>query len=131
MHENTVARLSLVAILTSILTITGAASAQDKDLSGRWTGTFNGKGRPATLVLKLRVSDNQVTGELVDPHGNQMPIRNWKLEGNQLTFDASAKEHGRPRTDHFVGVVEDDLIKLLEHNNQKHEPPITFRRNQE
>lgn len=131
MRENIVARLRLIAIVSSILTITCAASAQDKGLSGRWTGTFNGKGRPITLVLNLRVSGNQVTGELVDPGGNQMPIHNWKLEGNQLTFEVSAKEHGRPRTDHFVGLVEDDLIKLLEHNNQKYEPPITFRRNQE
>lgn len=95
----------------SVASLTFVASAQDMDLSGRWTGTFNGKGRPVTLVLNLRVSDNQMTGELVDPGGNHMPIHDWKLEGNHFTFEVSAKEHGRPRTDHFVGVVEDDAIQ--------------------
>ena len=131
MRENMLAGLRLIGAVAAILAITGAAPAQDKDLSGRWTGTFNRRGSPVALVLNLRVSDNQVAGELADPGGNKMPIHNWKLEGNQLTFEVSAKEHGRPRTDHFVGVVEDDLIKLLEHNNQKYEPPITFHRNQE
>jgi hypothetical protein len=131
MRESITMRLRLTAVVTAILTIAAVTFAQAKDLSGRWTGTFNRRGSPVTLVLNLRVSDNQVTGELADPGGNKMPIQNWKLEGNQLTFEVSAKEHGRPRTDHFVGVVEDDSIKLLEHNNQKYEPPITFHRNQE
>ena len=131
MRGNIPVKHKVIAAFIAILTIAAATSAQDKDLSGRWEGTFNRRGSPVTLVLSLKVTDNRVTGALIDPVGHEMRIHNWKLEGKQLTFDVSAKEHGRPGTDHFVGVVEDDVIKLFEHNNQEYEPPLTFHRNQE
>jgi len=122
--------LIAVAISISAATWTTAAG-QERDLSGRWTGTFNRNGTAVTLVLNLKSSDNHVTGVLVDPGGNQMPIQEWKLEGEQLVFTVSAKEHGHSRTDHFVGVVEGDLIRLLQRNNQKYDPPIAFHRDPE
>jgi len=124
--------ITLIAAAISILAATCATAAcQERDLSGRWTGTFNRNGTAVTLVLNLKSSDNRVTGVLVDPGGNQMPIQEWKLEGEQLVFTVSAKEHGHSRTDHLVGVVEGDLIKLLQRNAQKYDPPITFHRDKE
>ena len=125
------AMANVIAVAVSILAITCAAAPQSKDLTGRWTGTLNRHGTPVTLVLNLRSSDNQVTGTLVDPGGNEMPIHEWRLEGKQLTFEVSAKEHGHSRTDHFVGLVEDELITLLEHNGHKYDPPVRFHRQAE
>jgi len=121
----------VIAVAVSILAITCAAAPQSRDLTGRWTGTFNRHGTPVTLVMNPKSPDKQVTGTLLDPGGNEMPIREWRLEGKQLTFEASAKEHGHARTDHFVGLVEDEVITLLEHNGRKYDPPITFHREAE
>jgi hypothetical protein len=129
MRRSIVQVAALIATAISILAATSAAAAQQKrDLSGRWTGTFHRNGTAVTLVLNLQSSDSYVTGVLVDPGGNQMPIQEWKIEGTQLTFAVLAKEHGHSRTDHFIGVVEGDLIKLLQRNAQKYDPPIAFHR---
>ena len=121
-------RANVIAVAVSIPAITCGAAPQSRDFTGRWTGMFNRHGTPVTLVMKLKSSDKQVTGTLVDPVGNQMPIREWRLEGKQLSFEVSAKEHGHARTDHFVVLVDDEVITLLEHNGHKYDPPITFRR---
>lgn len=129
MRQKRTGLTKVIALTALILAITSAVTAQGRDLTGRWTGTFNRHGTPVTLVLNLKGSDNQVIGALTDPGGNQMPIQEWNLEGNQLAFTVSANEHGHPRKDRFVGIIEDDLIKLLQRNTQKYDPPIIFHRN--
>lgn len=132
MQCSKVTMVTVVLTIVSVLAATTASAVpQGTDLAGRWTGIFNRHGTPVTLVLNLKTSDGQVGGVLVDPAGNQMPIHEWKLKGNQLTFEVSAREHGHPRTDHFVGVVEGDAITLLQHNAQKYDPPITFHRDRD
>jgi hypothetical protein len=126
--------LMVTVVLAFVLVLaatTASAIPQGTDLAGRWTGIFNRHGTPVTLVLSLKTSDGQVNGILADPAGNQMPIHEWKLKGTQLTFEVSAKEHGHARTDHFVGVVAEGVVTLLQHNGQKYDPPITFHRNKE
>lgn len=125
------AMANVIAVAVAILATTCAAAPQSRDFTGRWTGTFNGKGKPITLVLNLKSSGDEVTGMLVDPGGNQMPIQEWKLEGSQLTFEVLAKEHGHSRRDHWVGVVQDEAITLLQHGGRKYDPPITFHRDKE
>jgi len=128
-------KVIMVAVVVAVVSVASAmceaAAPQKTDLGGRWTGIFNRHGTPVTLVLALKTSDGQVSGVLLDPGGNQMPIHEWKLEGTQLTFEVSAKEHGHARTDDFVGVVADEAITLLQHNGQKYDPPINFHRDKE
>lgn len=131
MQCSKVTMVTVVLAIVPVLAATELAVPQGTDLAGRWTGIFNRHGTPVTLVLNLKTSDGQVGGVLVDPAGNQMPIHEWKLKGKQLTFEVSAKERGHPRTDHFVGVVEDDVITLIQHNAQTYDPPITFHRDRD
>ena len=75
----------LFFLLLSALTLSAA------ELTGKWTGSFdvtNSQGKKAdTAFMDLRLSGNAVTGTAGPNAGEQMAIRNGKLEGSKLTFD--------------------------------------------
>lgn len=69
----------------------GAFTLAAADLTGKWAGSFdvtNSGGQKAeTAFMNLKLSGNTVTGTAGPNAGEQMAIRNGKLEGSKLTFD--------------------------------------------
>lgn len=115
------------AVAISILVLALLAFAQGKDLSGRWTAMLK-KGKSGTATMNVNVSGLEMAGTLSDPSGQTLQIENGKIEGNQLTFDVTAREHGGTKSIHFFGQVADDLITL---HNESHGMPgqtMTFHR---
>jgi hypothetical protein len=73
-------------LLLSALTLTAG------ELTGKWSGSCDitnsqGETRADTALMNLKLSGNAVTGTVGPNEGEQMAIRNGKLEGNKLTFD--------------------------------------------
>lgn len=82
---------SLGVMISSILLFVVSLSAGD--VSGKWTGTLEfktpdgeTKSGPAFMILKQ--DGNKLTGSGGPNESEQHPIRNGKVEGNKLTFEA-------------------------------------------
>lgn len=94
---------------------------EEKDLSGRWVAPFNREGTPDTVVMNLKASGADLTGTITLRRGMDMKIENGKLEGEKLSFDASADgPEGRKFNFHFIGELTGDSIKL--HNEVNGQP---------
>src|SRR5215472_7220608 len=105
-------RTRQVAYTLTILVLTLSAFAQEHGPSGRWTATLTKGDRTGTANLNMSISGSAVTGTLSDPSGQVWQIENGKLDGNQLTFDVTAREHRGTKNIHFFGQVADELITL-------------------
>ena len=75
-------RLILV-LLVSALALSAA------EVTGKWSGTWETSpdGGPGPHYMVLRQDGTAVTGTAGPDAGQQMAIRNGKVDGNRLTFD--------------------------------------------
>ena len=112
----------------TIVILTLSAFAQESASSGRWTATLTKGDRTGTANLNMSISGTAVTGTLSDPSGQVWQIENGKLEGNQLSFDVTAREHGGTKNIHFFGQVADGLITLHNESHGKRGRTMSFRR---
>jgi hypothetical protein len=62
------------------------------------------------------------------PVRSDIAIENGAIKDCQITFDASAEEHGRDKRIHFFGQVTDDVITLHNQSNGKQGLTMTFHR---
>ena len=120
--------LKVFAVAFSISVLAFAAFAQGKDISGRWTATLERGGQTVTFKMDLKVSANYVTGTIDLAPDATTEIQNGKLEGDQLTFDVTAPEHGHKKNIHFIGDVGDDAITLRNESGGKQGRTMIFQR---
>ena len=119
-------RISKIAIRAAIVFMAVLVFAQESELTGPWQATLKKGDRTGTSVMDLTVSGTQVTGTLSDPSGQIWQIENGKLEGDQLAFDVTAREHGGTKNIHFFGQVTADAITLHNESNGKQGVTMTF-----
>ena len=117
-----------VACTLTILVFALSAFSQENPSSGRWTATLKKGDRAGTATLNMSISGSDVTGTLSDPSGQVWQIENGKLEGNQLTFHVTAREHGGTKNIHFFGQVADELITLHNESHGKPGQTMSFHR---
>ena len=121
-------RMSQVACALTILVVTMSVLAQENTSSGRWTATLKKGDKTGTATLDMTISSTGVAGTLSDPSGQLWHIENGKLEGDQLSFDVTAREHGGTKNVHFFGQVADGLITLHNESRGKQGQTMTFHR---
>ena len=117
---------SRIACTALISLLTLAVLAQESNLNGQWTATLKRGSRTGTATLTLSVSGTEVTGTLSDPSGQLLQLQNGKLEGGQLTFDVTGREHGGSKNIHFFGEVGGDSITMQNESNGKPDQTIVF-----
>lgn len=117
-----------LAYTLTILVLTLSALAQQNASSGRWSATLKKGDKTGTATLNISISGTGVTGTLCDPSGQVWQIENGKLEGNQLKFDVTAREHGGTKNIHFFGQVADGLITLHNESHGKPGQTMSFHR---
>jgi len=120
--------LKVCSVAFSISALAFGAIAQGKDVTGRWTATLERGAQSMTVKMDLKVSANSVTGTIDVAPDATAEIQNGRLEGNQLTFDVTAPEHGRTKVIHFTGEVGDDAITLQNESRGKQGRTMTFHR---
>jgi hypothetical protein len=79
-------RLFTILLLSSFAVL----AAADTDLTGKWTGTFDGSGgqeKPSSAVLLLKQKGMEITGTAGPSEDQQFPIRSGKVEGTKVTLD--------------------------------------------
>jgi len=72
-----------LAVILLFLAVALTAAAQDLDVSGHWTATWNDKDN-VCKALMLKTSGHQITGTFTDQNHTEWQIQNGKLEGNVL-----------------------------------------------
>ena len=92
-----------------------AAHAEDKKdavkIDGTWTWTYKTReGQDATAKLKLKQDGEKVTGTYIARAGQEDPVQNGKLVGDQLTFDVTREIGGQKMKFEYKGKVEGDTI---------------------
>ena len=120
--------LKFTIIVLAISLLAPFAFAQGKDISGRWTATLERGAQSMTVRMDLKLSANYLTGTIDVAPDVTVQIQNGKLEGDRLSFDVTAPEHGHTKSIHFTGDVGDHAIKLRNESSGKQGRTMTFRR---
>lgn len=72
--------------------------AQKVDVSGKWSGTLEfknaeGETKSGSAYMILKQDGDKLTGSGGPSEGEQHPIRNGKVEGDRLTFEAMESDN--------------------------------------
>jgi hypothetical protein len=74
--------------------LVGLASAAD--VSGQWKGAFDFNGQPVPLTFDMKQTEATVTGTIAGLPTPNVPIKDGKLEGDNLTFWVGIEYQGNP-----------------------------------
>lgn len=123
---NWMLKVTIIVVAISVLAL--VAFAQGKDISGSWTTTLQRGGQTRTLKMDLKIAGNSVTGTIDVAPDVTAQIQNGKLEGDQLTFDVIAPEHGHTKKIHFTGDLGEDTVTLRNESSGKQGRTLIFQR---
>lgn len=123
---NWMLKVTIIVLAISVLAL--VAFAQGKDISGSWTTTLQRGGQTRTLKMDLKIAGNSVTGTIDVAPDVTAQIQNGKLEGDQLTFDVIAPEHGHTKKIHFTGDLGEDTVTLRNESSGKQGRTLIFQR---
>jgi len=96
------------AFAVALLLIAGIALAADVD--GKWTGTIPGMDIPVAYTFKA--DGATLTGTSSGPNDTTVPIKNGKIDGNNISFSVTFDMGGQEMKLDYKGVVSADQIKL-------------------
>jgi hypothetical protein len=84
------------------------------DIDGKWTGSIagpdGGQGFPVSYTFKA--DGNTLTGTSLGPDNSQIPLKNGKIDGNNISFSVSFDMGGQEMKMDFKGVLSGDQIKM-------------------
>jgi hypothetical protein len=93
------------------------------DVTGTWTGTLNAPdGSTYPLTFNFKQDDMKVTGTVLGPQGDPIPITNGKIDGDKFTFDTSFNG----MTISHACTVSGDEIKVSTKTDNDQVPPLQF-----
>ena len=101
------------AFMTVMLLVAGFAFGADVD--GKWTTTMSGMGGGGDMTLgyEFKAEGTTLTGTHTGPQGNVVPIKDGKIDGNNISFTIVVDAQGQEMTlPHKGVVVSADEIKL-------------------
>lgn len=94
-----------------VLALAGMASADDVNVTGKWSGTFNithanGETENSTALLVLKQTGGEITGTVGPDEERQLAIKKGRIEGAKITLEAD----NEGRTIQFALVLAADHI---------------------
>jgi hypothetical protein len=99
-------------VTAGILLIATFAIAANID--GEWAGQFDGgMGAPMDLDFVFKADGNKLTGTTTGgPGAERIPIKNGKIDGNNISFSVDVPFGDSGMTINYKGVLSGDQIKL-------------------
>jgi hypothetical protein len=90
-----------------------AGSVFSADIDGKWSGQYNsGMGDPMTLVYTFKAEGNTLTGTSLGGPDTQVPIKDGKIDGNNISFTVAVDFGGQEMKFNYKGVLKGDEIEL-------------------
>jgi opacity protein-like surface antigen len=117
-------RLSLLVagLALALIAVVQAAAA---DVSGKWTAQVPGRnGQTREQTFTFKVDGEKLTGSVSGMQGNENPISDGKISGNDISFTVAMSFNGNDVKMDYKGVVSGDEIKFTrsrEGSDQKQE----------
>ena len=93
-----------------LLLLTGMALASDVD--GNWTGTVSTGGGDFPVNFTFKADGANLTGSMLGMENNQIPIKDGKIDGSNISFTVSMDMGGQEMKLSYKGVVSADQIKF-------------------
>jgi len=95
------------------LTALAASLLSAADLSGDWKGAFDFNGTSVPLTFHLKVSETNLSGTIEGLPSTPVDIKDGKIDGATITFNATTDYQGSPVKLLYKGTVADDQIKIV------------------
>jgi hypothetical protein len=80
------------------------------DVDGKWDGTIPGMEIPVSFTFKA--DGTALTGTSSGPENSTIPIKDGKIDGNNISFSVTFNFNGQDTKIDYKGVVSPDQIKL-------------------
>jgi hypothetical protein len=94
----------------ALLLLVGVAFAADVD--GKWTGNLDMGGQAIPVNYTFKADGATLTGTSSGPENTTIPIKNGKIDGNNISFTVTFDMGGQEMKIDYKGVVSPDQIKL-------------------
>ena len=89
-----------------------AMPAMAADVDGKWSGTITTPNGDVPVGFTFKADGAMVTGSTTGPDGMDVPIKNGKVDGSNISFVVSLDFGGMPLELSYKGVVSPAEIKL-------------------
>jgi opacity protein-like surface antigen len=122
MQKRNILRSTLILIVLLVIMATAALAA---DITGSWSGTMSMGDNQFSLTYSFKQEGGTLTGSVVTPHGDALPLSEGKVEGDKLSFAVKMEMDGG--TVKFVssGTIKDEEITITTKAEGGHDFPET------
>lgn len=98
-------------LVLGLVLVAGLAFAADID--GKWAGEIPGMdGNPMKLSYNFKADGATLTGSTAGPDGKELPIKDGKINGNNISFSVTIDMGGQEMKMEYKGVLTGDTLKL-------------------
>jgi hypothetical protein len=95
----------------AIVVLVAVTCAFGADVDGKWAGTIPGMDIPVSYTFKAEGAT--LTGTSSGPDNTTVPIKDGKINGNNISFTVTFDMGGQEMKLEYKGVVSSDSIKLV------------------
>jgi hypothetical protein len=98
------------ALAAGMLLVAGFAFGADVD--GKWSGSISTPNGEMPMNYTFKADKAILTGSTTGPDGNEISIKDGKIDGNKISFSVTFDFGGQEMKVEYKGVVSADQIKL-------------------
>ena len=102
-------KFRIIAVLACVLLSVPAFAA---DVDGKWTGTVSTPNGDFPVSYEFKADGATLTGTTMSPDGATVPIKDGKIDGNNISFTVSLDFGGMALDINYKGVVTPAEIKM-------------------
>jgi hypothetical protein len=102
--------MKFCGIALALLLITAPAYAADVD--GKWSGSVSGPAGDFQVAFTFKAEGATLTGSTVGFDGAEIPIKDGKVDGKDISFNVTFDFGGMPFQIFYKGVVSATEIKI-------------------
>ena len=96
------------AFFCAVFTVAAFAA----DISGSWTGSMHAGDDAVPLTFTFKQDGEKLTGSVVSPQSEQLPLHDGKVTGDKISFWVQADMNGTPTKFVVEGAVKGDQISV-------------------
>jgi opacity protein-like surface antigen len=107
------------------------AAAMAADITGSWSGTMSMGDNQFTLTYNFKQEGGTLTGSVVPPNGEALPLSEGKVDGDKVSFAVKTEMNGGAVKFVSSGTIKGEEITIttkVEGNHDFPETPMTLKR---
>jgi len=97
-------------LVVGLLLIAGMAFGADID--GKWTGSLSTPNGDFPMTYTFKAEGSTLTGSTLGMDGSPIPIKDGKIDGNNISFSITMDFGGQSTKIDYKGVLSADQLKL-------------------